>query len=40
MSYGTMENQTFMSKNHNLGHEWDTNVKFVLISITLASNTF
>ena len=37
MGYGAMfsmenlENQTFKSKNHNLGHEWDTNVKLALV---------
>ena len=42
MDYGAMicmenlKNQTFTSKNHNLGHELDTNVKLALISITLA----
>ena len=46
MGYGAMlsmenlENQAFTSKNHNLGHKWDKNVKFALISITLAAKKF
>ena len=35
--YGKSGSQTFTSKNHNLGHEWDRNVKLALISITLAA---
>ena len=39
-SMENLDNQTFTSKNHNLGHERDTNVKRALISITLAAKIF
>ena len=39
-SMENLDNQTFISKNQNLGHESDANVKLALISISLAAKIF
>ena len=40
ISMENLENQTFISKNHNLGLKGDTDVKLALTSIILAAKIF